>query len=102
MTVVQHTVDFLRLVGRSPASRPERPRAHGKFVYSRALKSSTWRGVTYRTFRPNQDRDSFPRPEVVDADFALMAKRDERFGYDIVDYGPPTRTKPSPGSTDSA
>jgi hypothetical protein len=101
MTVVQHTLYFLRLVGRSPALRPERPRARRKFVYSRALKSYAWRGLAYRTFRPYQDRDSFPRPEVVDADFALKADRDERFGYENVDYGPPTRTKPSPGSTDS-
>ena|SRR5436305_9362029 len=101
MTLVQHTLCFLRLVGLSPASRPERPRAHGKFIFA-GTENPYVAWVNYRTVRPNQDCDSFPRREAVDADFALMAERDEWFGCDIVDYGPPMQTKPSPRGTDSA
>ncbi|MDH3602392.1 MAG: glycosyltransferase, partial [Candidatus Tectomicrobia bacterium] len=49
-----------------------RPSVQGKFLYRSGEK--LWvRGVTYGTFRPNIDGDLYPRPDVVEGDFAAMA-----------------------------
>ncbi len=49
-----------------------RPSVRGKFLF---VGEEKWyiRGVTYGTFRPNEQGDEFPAPEVVELDFALMA-----------------------------
>ena len=48
-----------------------RPTARGKFVFAGDEKFFV-RGVTYGTFRPNDDGEPYPRPQVVEQDFALM------------------------------
>ncbi|PYK99371.1 MAG: glycosyl transferase [Verrucomicrobia bacterium] len=49
-----------------------RARVHGKFIFVGDEKLYV-RGVTYGTFRPNEQGEEFPAPEVVERDFALMA-----------------------------
>jgi glycosyltransferase involved in cell wall biosynthesis len=49
-----------------------RPRAKGKFIYIGDDKFLV-RGVTYGTFRPNEDGTQYPAPEIVDRDFAAIA-----------------------------
>jgi glycosyltransferase involved in cell wall biosynthesis len=46
----------------------------GKFLYEGNEKFYV-RGVTYGTFRPNEDGSQFPSPEVVESDFRLMAEK---------------------------
>ena len=49
-----------------------RPQPSGKFFYVGDEKF--WvRGVTYGTFRPNEDGYGYPRPDVVELDFAQIA-----------------------------
>jgi hypothetical protein len=56
-----------------PSAANCRPRVAGKFLF--AGKQKLWiMGVTYGSFRPNENGEAFPRPEMVDADFALMAE----------------------------
>lgn len=68
--------------GRGAASRIElcpdlseiqRPSVRGKFLYVGDEKFYV-RGVTYGTFRPNEDGYQFPDPETVDKDFAKMVE----------------------------
>ena len=49
-----------------------RPCAKGKFIFIGDQKFYV-RGVTYGTFRPREDGDEYPGPEIVEQDFALMA-----------------------------
>ncbi len=49
-----------------------RPRARGKFIFLGDEKLYI-RGVTYGTFRPGENGDEYPDPEVVEQDFAQMA-----------------------------
>ena len=49
-----------------------RPRVKGKFLFVGNEKMYV-RGVTYGTFRPNEEGEEFPAPEVVERDFAQMA-----------------------------
>ena len=58
---------------REPESVTARPDARGKFVY-RGSKKLYVKGVTYGTFRPNDDGQEFHDRKVVAADFAAMAK----------------------------
>jgi glycosyltransferase involved in cell wall biosynthesis len=52
----------------------ERPRVAGKFLF--AGDEKLWiKGVTYGTFRPQEDGNEFPEREVVQRDFAMMAER---------------------------
>jgi len=52
----------------------ERPRVGGKFLF--AGKEKLWiKGVTYGTFRPQEDGSEFPARDVVQRDFAMMAER---------------------------
>ncbi len=49
-----------------------RPRVAGKFLYAGGNK--LWvRGVTYGTFRPNGNGTDYPKPEVIERDFARIA-----------------------------
>jgi GT2 family glycosyltransferase len=50
-----------------------RPQIRGKFIYLGREKFYV-RGVTYGVFRPNNGGNRYPRPEVVEDDFALMAE----------------------------
>ena len=51
--------------------RFQRPKAKGKFLFVGNQKF--WvRGVTYGTFRPNDEGDQFPDEETVRKDFGLM------------------------------
>ncbi len=59
-------------LSRSVGLSLDRPRVQGKFIYSGSTKKYI-RGVTYGTFRPNQDGDLFPDPETVELDFTCMA-----------------------------
>ncbi len=43
----------------------------GKFLFIGDEKFFV-RGVTYGTFRPQEDGNQFPKPEIVDRDFQLM------------------------------
>jgi glycosyltransferase involved in cell wall biosynthesis len=61
----------------SPLPLPEdnyalRPRVEGKFLVIDNEKFYI-RGVTYGTFRPNENGENFPPPSVVEKDFALMS-----------------------------
>jgi GT2 family glycosyltransferase len=49
-----------------------RPRACGKFIFVGQEKMYI-RGVTYGTFRPDENEVQFPEPEIVQQDFAQMA-----------------------------
>lgn len=55
------------------ANAMPRPRVAGKFLYAGDEKLYI-RGVTYGTFRPSEDGDQFPPPDVVERDFAQMAE----------------------------
>ncbi len=62
-----------------------RPHVRGKFFF---VGEEKWyvRGVTYGTFRPNEEGEEFPAPEVVECDFAQMAAN----GVNVVrTYTPP-------------
>src|SRR6266568_3540264 len=48
-----------------------RPSVKGKFIFIGDEKLYV-RGVTYGTFRPRENGDEYPDPEVVEQDFALM------------------------------
>jgi GT2 family glycosyltransferase len=49
-----------------------RPRVHGKFLF--VADQKFWiRGVTYGTFKPNEEGDQFPAQEVVERDFRAIA-----------------------------
>ena len=50
----------------------DRPSVRGKFLYAGAEKLLL-RGVTYGTFGPDDEGRQFPAPQVVRADFAVMA-----------------------------
>jgi len=64
-----------------------RPHVQGKFIFVGEEKFYV-RGVTYGTFRPNEDGDEFPPPEVVEKDFEQMAAN----GVNAVrTYTPPPR-----------
>src|SRR5438046_4802161 len=49
-----------------------RPHVRGKFIFIGDQKFYV-RGVTYGTFRPRENGDEYPDPEIVEQDFALMA-----------------------------
>ena len=49
-----------------------RPQVRGKFIFVGDEKLYV-RGVTYGTFRPNDEGEEFPAPEVVERDFEQMA-----------------------------
>src|SRR5947208_9773716 len=49
-----------------------RPRVQGKFLFV-GNEKFYMRGVTYGTFRPNEEGEEFPPREVVERDFAQMA-----------------------------
>lgn len=51
-----------------------RPSVRGKFIYHGERKLLV-RGVTYGPFRPNDEGSEYHTPEVVDRDFAEMARR---------------------------
>lgn len=55
-----------------PVLRGVRPRVHGKFLVVGDQKLYI-KGVTYGTFRPDQNGDQYPHPKIVQRDFALMA-----------------------------
>jgi O-antigen biosynthesis protein len=60
------------LVARAAQAGFVRPRSFGKFLYARDEKF--WvRGVSYGTFRPGEDGCEYPRPDVVEQDFAQIA-----------------------------
>src|SRR5206468_3284149 len=71
----------------------KRPRAGGKFLFVGDEKLYV-RGVTYGTFRPQEDGHEYPVPEVVDSDFAAMAEN----GFTAVR----TYTVPPPWLLDAA
>ncbi|HEX9421470.1 MAG TPA: glycoside hydrolase family 2 TIM barrel-domain containing protein, partial [Methylomirabilota bacterium] len=48
------------------------PSARGKFLFAGDDKLYV-RGVTYGTFRPNEDGDEYPAVDIVERDFARMA-----------------------------
>ena len=57
---------------RAKALHAARPRAEGKFLYLGEEKF--WlRGVTYGTFRPDENGSQFPSPGQVEQDFKAMA-----------------------------
>src|SRR6266540_6760972 len=61
------------LVVSPPHTRTDlRPSARGKFIFIGDEKFYV-RGVTYGTFRPREDGDEYPGPEIVEQDFAQMA-----------------------------
>ena len=51
----------------------EKLRVKGKFLYCGTEKFYI-KGVTYGTFKPNSENLHFPQPEIIDKDFALMAR----------------------------
>src|SRR5262245_44518771 len=55
-----------------PDISSDRPRVCGRFLFVGKEKLYV-RGVTYGTFRPDENGDEFPAPEVVEHDFAMMA-----------------------------
>src|SRR2546426_11851802 len=58
--------------GQLAAGLQDRPRVRGKFLFAGEEKFYV-RGVTYGTFRPDDEGDEFPPPEVVERDFSEMA-----------------------------
>jgi glycosyltransferase involved in cell wall biosynthesis len=50
----------------------ERPSVRGKFLYA-GTEKLLLHGVTYGTFRPDDEGGQFPAPQVVRSDFAVMA-----------------------------
>jgi len=72
---------------RFPVAADNRPRVQGKFIFAGGEKLYV-RGVTYGTFRPNEQGEEFPEPEVVERDFARMSAN----GVNAVrTYTPPPR-----------
>src|SRR5207248_8336095 len=68
-------------------ARLDRPRVQGKFIFVGEEKIYV-RGVTYGTFRPNEEGEEFPARERVERDFADMAAN----GVNAVrTYTPPPR-----------
>jgi O-antigen biosynthesis protein len=57
----------------SPAAAPGRPVVRGKFLFVGSEKLYV-RGVTYGTFRPDASGHEYPRPAIVEQDFAAMAR----------------------------
>ena len=79
MTSFDNTNDSTRQ--RTSADPPTlvRPTVRGKFLF--VGEEKLWvRGVTYGTFRPDENGDLFPSPEQVREDFAAMA----RLGFNAV------------------
>src|SRR3989441_3228907 len=74
------TVTSLRAAVIAPNNSPAlaaveaRPSARGKFIFAGDDKLYV-RGVTYGTFRPNDDGDEYPAVDIVARDFARMAAR---------------------------
>src|SRR2546425_1534810 len=74
------TVRSLRAAAIGPTTAPAlaevgaRPSARGKFIFAGDDKLYV-RGVTYGTFRPNDDGDEYPAVDIVARDFARMAAR---------------------------
>src|SRR5213076_1291995 len=72
------TVTSLRAAAIAPNNSPAlaaveaRPSARGKFMFVGDDKLYV-RGVTYGTFRPDDDGHEYPAAAVVERDFALMA-----------------------------
>src|SRR4051812_14119994 len=62
-----------RKAASGPVSPSVRPRAHGKSLFLGNEKLYV-RGVTYGTFRPNDETQDFPPQEAVAEDFAAMAE----------------------------
>src|SRR6266498_2069375 len=60
-----------RANGSANGMAPSRPRVQGKFFFVGEEKLYV-RGVTYGTFRPNEEGEEFPAREVVERDFAQM------------------------------
>ena len=56
-----------------PSVRPTRPTVRGKLLY-RGDEKLYVRGVTYGTFRPDENGLQFPCPEAMAEDFALMSE----------------------------
>ncbi len=56
-----------------PATAELRPTVRGKFIFVGQEKFYV-RGVTYGTFRPDENGDEFPAPRMMERDFALMAE----------------------------
>src|SRR5437660_12098634 len=73
MNVVAFETDYVGLVGHE---RPllGRPRARAKFLFVGDRKLYV-RGVTYGTFKPDEDGDEYPAYEVVRRDFAQMVAK---------------------------
>src|SRR5438128_5963809 len=72
---------------RFPVAADNRPRVQGKFIFAGGEKFYV-RGVTYGTFRPNEEGEEFPPREVVERDFARMSAN----GVNAVrTYTPPPR-----------
>ena len=53
----------------------ERPHVKGKFLYCGEHKFYA-KGVTYGTFKPNEEGYNFPDQETIETDFSLMVKND--------------------------
>lgn len=66
-----HAPQVETALGAAIPQRP-RPRVHGKFLFAGDQKLYI-RGVTYGTFRPQQDGSEFPELPMVERDFGLMA-----------------------------
>src|ERR1051326_1774287 len=62
----------VRLSLPAKAGAHTRPRVLGKFIFVGDEKLYV-RGVTYGTFRPNDEGEEFPAPPVVERDFKQMA-----------------------------
>jgi GT2 family glycosyltransferase len=60
-----------------------RPSVRGKFIFVGEEKFYV-RGVTYGTFRPNEQGEEFPAPKVVERDFAQMAEVRGRVGHPAI------------------
>jgi O-antigen biosynthesis protein len=57
---------------RGPQKPAARPSIKGKFIFANHKKFYVC-GVTYGTFRPNENNEEFPSPATVERDFAQMA-----------------------------
>src|SRR5262245_9089085 len=68
----QESADALRAEDGRPHLRQSRPRVRGRFLFVGEEKLYV-RGVTYGTFRPDDNGDEFPAPDVVERDFSMMA-----------------------------
>jgi beta-galactosidase/beta-glucuronidase len=65
-TIVDPPSEFI------PVAPPTRPQVRGKLLYV-GDEPFFLRGVTYGTFRPDQDGREYQSPQVVERDFAAMA-----------------------------